>query len=322
MNPDAATTDAAGDRRGRWKRWLRWAGGLLFILALAYLGQQILHYREELGSTLARPSVALGTAGGALAYALMLVLLGKAWTAIAAQGLPPHERRAFTGADALPGADALHAYSLSGVYKYLPGNFLHFVSRQALFRDAGAGQWQLAKASLAEVLLQAASAACIGGLALSGTCAMVSCGPFEWFGLRLAPGLLGLGLLAAALLAMLGAASQVPIRNLLGPALLNLVFFIGFALILIGLFMLLGVEQLAIIARLVSAYLIAWLIGFVTPGAPGGLGVREAAFLVLAGTAGPIALEGALLGRLVSTAGDLLFPLLTGAFRQAMGTGR
>jgi hypothetical protein len=34
--------------------------------------------------------------------------------------------------------------------------------------------------------------------------------------------------------------------------------------------------------QIVSIYIVSWLIGFVTPGASGGLGVREAAFIALA----------------------------------------
>ena len=58
-----------------------------------------------------------------------------------------------------------------------------------------------------------------------------------------------------------------------------------------------------------ALYIVAWLIGFAMPGAPGGLGVREAFMVMqLAPAAGePEALAFALMTRLVSIAGDMLF---------------
>ena len=66
----------------------------------------------------------------------------------------------------------------------------------------------------------------------------------------------------------------------------------------------------------VPAYAIAWLIGFVVPGASGGLGVREVVFLLLTETAlgGGGALAVALAMRVVTTLGDLLFFFASFAF--------
>jgi hypothetical protein len=59
----------------------------------------------------------------------------------------------------------------------------------------------------------------------------------------------------------------------------------------------------------IPAYAAAWLAGFALPGAPGGLGVREAAFIMLVEpTLGAVpGLEIAMATRVVTTLGDLLF---------------
>jgi hypothetical protein len=58
-----------------------------------------------------------------------------------------------------------------------------------------------------------------------------------------------------------------------------------------------------------SAYIIAWLAGLVTPGAPAGVGVRELVLLFLLG--GQVAeadlLLAVILGRTVTVVGDLMF---------------
>ncbi|MES9970924.1 MAG: hypothetical protein ABW092_12895, partial [Candidatus Thiodiazotropha sp.] len=66
-----------------------------------------------------------------------------------------------------------------------------------------------------------------------------------------------------------------------------------------------------------SAFAIAWSVGFLTPGAPSGIGIREAILILLlsplAGEANALIL--ALLFRLVTIAGDTLFyfiSLITG----------
>ena len=67
-------------------------------------------------------------------------------------------------------------------------------------------------------------------------------------------------------------------------------------------------------------FLLAWLIGFITPGAPGGIGVREASVLVTTSAImgpGP-ALLFAAATRIVTLGGDALFALgalVAGQFR-------
>jgi len=60
-----------------------------------------------------------------------------------------------------------------------------------------------------------------------------------------------------------------------------------------------------------AIYLFGWLVGFVVPGAPGGIGVREAVFIILlaplVGEAN--ALTYSIAVRLVTIGGDILFYL-------------
>ena len=63
---------------------------------------------------------------------------------------------------------------------------------------------------------------------------------------------------------------------------------------------------------LVAGFALAGIVGFVTPGAPAGLGVREGVMLLLLGTQYPAAEAGAIVVglRLATTLGDiLLFPI-------------
>jgi uncharacterized membrane protein YbhN (UPF0104 family) len=65
-------------------------------------------------------------------------------------------------------------------------------------------------------------------------------------------------------------------------------------------------------ALLTGSYSLAWMLGFLLPGAPGGLGVRESAFLMLIANAWPpdVAFGIALLSRVGNVAADALIFLV------------
>ena len=69
----------------------------------------------------------------------------------------------------------------------------------------------------------------------------------------------------------------------------------------------------ASLAQFAALFLLAWLAGFIVPVAPGGLGVREAALLALAGGGVPAAglMAATLALRVSSIAGDLVYGLAT-----------
>jgi hypothetical protein len=66
--------------------------------------------------------------------------------------------------------------------------------------------------------------------------------------------------------------------------------------------------SLALVRRLGGGGVAVWIAGFVTPGAPGGLGIREAAMVMLDGSSAParMLVVTAAMFRLVTFAGDLL----------------
>lgn len=60
--------------------------------------------------------------------------------------------------------------------------------------------------------------------------------------------------------------------------------------------------------RIIFIYVCAWTLGLITPGAPGGMGVRESAIIYLMSdiTSSELALLGALLFRLVTVSGEII----------------
>jgi hypothetical protein len=238
-------------------------------------------------------------AGGALAYGLAGFLLAAAWRQILAGRRPPG-----------PAAGYHAIYGRSQIAKYLPGNCFHFVGRQVLGRALGHSQAALALASLIETALLVALAtalalplaqARIGAWALA-----LPAGALLFLSLALAaPGLLGSRSWPAA-------AGRS--RGLVRAAMLQGAFFAVAGGVLWALAAALagpGSQALGPLTS-VSTLALAWVAGFVVPGASAGIGVREAVLiLALNGALGAEASAAvALMLRLVTTVGDaVLFGL-------------
>jgi hypothetical protein len=194
---------------------------------------------------------------------------------------------------------SIRIYGMSQLAKYVPGNIFHLAGRQALGMAAGLSAGALAKSTIWE----------LGSIAIAGAL-------FGWLILPLlAPGfpeaasvclLLGTAVLVTGLLH--GMAGRQPTWSFIWQMLF---LSISGAVFVALLHLVAGGEGLAARHWLVvgGAYIAAWLVGLVTPGAPAGVGVRELILLLL--LKGIVAetdlLMAVVLGRLVTVVGDLLF---------------
>ena len=197
-----------------------------------------------------------------------------------------------TGHREATAGEGLIVWGQANLAKYLPGNVLHFAGRQVLGARHGWPQGKIAAASLLEVGLFVLLPASLAGLALAATGNLDQIGRSGWLALAVVAAASGLALTlfgtrstgwlprpAARLLARLELAHPAAML----PALLYfLLFFIGMSLISWWLYGLVtGTAALADLPLLAGAFLVSWLLGFVIPGAPGGIGVREGTFALL-----------------------------------------
>ncbi|MET0003287.1 MAG: hypothetical protein ABW087_06640 [Candidatus Thiodiazotropha sp.] len=110
-----------------------------------------------------------------------------------------------------------------------------------------------------------------------------------------------------------GTAPASPLR-MLPPLTYYALFFLvsGIALVVIGIYTdSFSIESNNVI--ILSAFAISWSVGFLTPGAPSGIGIREAILILLLtpATSDANALILALLFRLVTIGGDSIFYLIS-----------
>ena len=224
--------------------------------------------------------------------------MSTAWRQILALERPPG-----------PAAGYHAVYGRSQIAKYLPGNCFHLVGRQLLGRELGHSQAALAMATLLEAALLVALAA-----SLAAPLARPWLG--GWAASLPVAALAGLGLLCAGERLLPQRWWPLPGRaGERGRLLAALACHGAFFALAAGLLWLLVATVSARAPGMpgplmcLAALACAWAAGFVVPGSPAGLGVREAVLI--------LALEGALGAeagtvvalalRLVTTAGDGVF---------------
>ena len=203
-------------------------------------------------------------------------------------------------------------HALSQIVKYLPGNVFHLAGRHVATTAAlGGASWVVVRAAVIEAGLLAAAAVMTASAFL-----VAADGETTSEALRLVPQPIGpwgggFLLIAAASGLVVMARSRtgtrsVELRHGFAGAAWGVGFFVVQGAILATLLRV--VTGVWIGAAFVAAP-IAWLLGFVVPGAPAGLGVREAVLIaMLSGVASePDAVLATLIFRFVNVAGDLLF---------------
>lgn len=272
-----------------YKKLLHRFGHFLGILCIVFIGIKLAKHVELVNlHGLMTPMLILNVVLLAFAYALNLVLLAIGWRQlILAEG-------GWLNAQA-----SLYIYGKSQIAKYLPGNIFHLVGRQWLGSAHGLSQPMLLKSSLWEVGLIAIAAVLIGLTSLANL--------FTTFSAMI---LLMLIMIIAVAYVLTEFFKIGYVKAFYAYLIFHIVAGFLFALVL-NLIAGNVFGQPASLAICISAYVLAWLVGFVTPGVPSGAGVREMVILLLLGHGYPeqTLLIALVAGRIVTTIGDLFLYL-------------
>jgi len=297
---------APSAKSSKLKSIIRFGGVAVSLAALVFVGLSIHRSFGDLQRQLISPLFLIAILGCAVAYAVILQLIGLAWYRflVAIDG------------PSLGLGRALAIFGRTQIYKYLPSNVMHMVGRFALARSAGASNKALAFAQIGELSVIVLAAGALGAL-LAWPVFQDAYARYGPDNPTLIVGLIAAGLLAFAIGVML--LFRFRMADIGGIALvvsaevflLYALFFIGNGLLIVTLSRTLN--DAGHMAELIGIGTVAWLIGFIVPGAPGGLGVREAVLimgLTAAGLPPPVATAVALGNRLVTVLGDCLVALV------------
>lgn len=264
--------------------FIRLAGWLLATASAVFLVIVARQHWVGISAIDVTPRQWLAIAGLSIIYGASLFLLAAAWHAVLV----------FVGAGPPGQIHSMRAYATAQLAKYVPGNVFHLVGRHMIHRSAGMPDKRLAVAALVEALVMLAAASTVVVVSL-----LVDLPAWSW------P--------AWPVVAALALVAVAAARLLRGRAVVAL--FAAFLACLVFFAIMGGIIAL-IVAMLGGALswgagrggVAAWIAGFVTPGAPGGLGVREATMVLLGGGGVPeqVLIVAAGLFRLVTFAGDVV----------------
>jgi uncharacterized membrane protein YbhN (UPF0104 family) len=299
----------------------------IFLIVVGFLGLAFLAYALFTGAdvilkALAQPGTRLtiATALGAYVFAMLAFAVG--WVVLL---------RAVS--ERMPTSLAVAIFLLGQIPKYVPGNVAYLLGRFVFSRRFGIGAPQVTITLAVEIFV------CVA-FGLLAVLYLVPQLLLNASSLRL----IGIGvvtLLVVGLSACLALYTRAPRLTIFGRArahfrhfleaarklgrqgnlalLLAYVVVAATAFVFLGLFLRATVEVLDPVAALklglieaTAGFAAAWVVGALTPGAPAGIGVREAALLVLLSplVGHEVALAAAVLLRLLSVLGDAIIGLI------------
>jgi uncharacterized membrane protein YbhN (UPF0104 family) len=287
------------------RRIARLVGLLVSLVAIAWIVTRFARggALELLARTPLAPAVLVAcVVAAAVAYALAMSLPALAWWRILT-GLAP------TPPPALP---TLGTYAVSQFGKYLPGNVAHYALRHIWSRRYAIPHASLALASVFEAALLV-----LGALVVAVGAGVRPAVVAQLVDPRVAVAGVALALVAVVIgmqvIRRLGWFERMHVPTpapgmMLAALACYVAFFLACAALVTGLAAMLGYPSVSF-ALIAAASAASWLAGFVVVGAPAGLGVREAAFVALAGPALGDDRALLLIGffRIVTFFGDTLF---------------
>jgi glycosyltransferase 2 family protein len=274
----------------RLKRGLFAVGNVLALSGVAFVLMRLNTCAAQLDLKRLGVANALTLTALALSYGLSNLMLARAWWELLGfQRARPSWPK------------AICIYGLSQLAKYVPGNILHLAGRQSIGLASGIPGWALARSIVWE----------LGLLVGTGSLFVILVAPLVLTSVSTSGATIAfvLTLLAVSLLERRCLAAALAKAMLWQTA-----FLVSSGLVFLATLTVASpqVTPLIILPTWCAAYVVAWLTGLVTPGAPAGMGVRELVLVLLLGArvSEPELLLAVVLGRLVTIVGDLSFFVL------------
>jgi len=279
---------------------VHWVGAALAVIAILFLLAQFNEHAGQISESQFRDAW-MRVLAAAFGYFVCGVPLGAIWWLTVR----------CSGQTEPPAWVCIQVHMASQLGKYLPGNVAHFAARHWMMRNRGSENLGLIAAGLLEALVLVAAAALLAVAVLRPAVQIV----LGWA----IPPMLELLLVLAGLIAVVAGWRYIRRRGWIDAALpaMQSVWMMLSALIIAAVFffgmtacfiLVSGNFALPDFPTIVPWIAASWMLGFLVPGAPGGIGVREFVLVLglspLSGEA-PALLDAALF-RLVTIGGDAL----------------
>ena len=282
----------------------RLAGYLALFLCFLFIGFRLWENRSDFSGIHFHLSLIGALVVSSITYALASLLIAVAWQRLLT--LLGEKKASFK--------TCFPVYAHSQIAKYIPGNIVHIAGRHAMGRTTGLSNASLVAAALYEMI---GLVTCAGLIKISINFSSltvfdppVSITIFVVVILILSP--ISFMMIKSRLMppqSQVKSSSIQVLSGILGVTILYTLFFLLAGISLLGLVY--GIHITVDITKafqMLSIFSVSWLAGFLTPGAPAGIGVREAVMIALMegiiGKSNSVIIS--ILFRLVTIAGDVI----------------
>lgn len=270
------------------KKLIKIAGNLLMAAAIVFLIKKIFDMDVDL-SQLASPPMIGALAVNFVIQTFLFVVGCTPWLGFT---------RALSGRK-IPFSAAMPVYTKSNIYKYVPGNVFQYVGRNKLAVDMNISHVDVACATILDILFCVFWTGIIALMLLRGRIA----GLLEKYGGKiLVVGIAGIMLIAVILIFVrlkfgdklreyISRYSKAFEKENRKSSMAGIFYYLGSNCVLavsyfVCLRLVIGsAADFSELTVLTGAFMFAWIIGFITPGAPGGIGIREGVMIFVSGAA-------------------------------------
>lgn len=290
---------------------IKLAGYIITIIALIFILNTFKSMNFDVKYIKNPVSAVLLVIALAIGYAIMVYISSYAWKSILE----------FIHKDKIPLQEIITVYVRSNIGKYLPGNVMHFAGRNILAGKLGFKQLDITFCSIIEIIMLIFTDCVLSAIFALKNFRTVIKTVFSRIDLNVIYGV-SIALVSIIILAVIiikKSSIMDRYKHFFTIDFLKLVcklFCIyGLTLVIPGVFLVVILKVALgcsitwqIILITISASTISWVIGFIVPGAPGGIGVRESILLLILGAiyTNNIILLASILLRVASILGDVL----------------
>lgn len=289
------------------KKYVKYIGNIVTILALLFVVRKFMKMDIDYSWLTGTRSVSW-IVGLSVVYGLIIIVYAWPW----------RNYVYMLTQTKLPYMPVSLVMAKSNLLKYLPGNVFQYVGRNELAVRKNLKHSQVAFATILDVITNLAAAMILGCiLYLRGLIEIINNLGMSFFYLII----IGLFLVVSIIIFLMIKKKEVLLsyaelltkkENLITIA-KNFLFYMGNMLINVLMFIvvLIAILHLSVDMQelyvIMGAYILAWIAGFVVPGAPGGIGIREFVItLLVVSKASEIVLAGMVVYRIINILGDVL----------------
>lgn len=267
------------------KKYYKKFGTLLMIAAVFFIVKKILSMDADYSVLFS---------GKTAVYTIICMLIQTA--VIIFMSIPWLKLVKILSSERIPYRKALAVYTKSNFLKYVPGNVFQYIGRNQLAADMGISHADVACATVMDIVFSMAAPFIIGLVLVGGGAKKI----LEVYGKNfLVVGLAGTAVLLAVILVVfrfrhrfssaLEKYRKIFMKQNISRILLTFLYYlfqnvVTVLMCILALRYIIGMTQdMSGILMFSGVYLFSWIVGFITPGAPGGIGVREAVMMLVCG---------------------------------------